>query len=118
MIKIKLKNWHLLYQQKALVSSLADVATVIKERRCDLIGRHKELRNKITTMERSIPVLMAYKMWMTDQNCHNTPFYGKVQEIMKKFSPPPGPADKLLDRLKNTVNNLHQETTQLHVRPD
>jgi len=94
---------------------LANVASEIEERRCDLIGRHRNLRNKITTMERSIPALLAYNIWMAEQDCHDAP-YRKVREIMNKFSPQPDSADRLLAELRNTVEDLHQETTQLHVR--
>ncbi|KAL0132768.1 hypothetical protein PUN28_000479 [Cardiocondyla obscurior] len=97
----------------ALDSPLEDVATEIEERRCGLIGRHQELRNKVVTMERSIPALMAYNMWMTERDCRGRP-YDKVREIVNKFLPQPDSADRLLAQLKNTVEGLHQETTQLH----
>ncbi|XP_036145775.1 uncharacterized protein LOC105838528 [Monomorium pharaonis] len=94
-------------------SPLANVTSEIEERRCDLIGRHRELRNKVSTMERSIPALLAYNMWMTERDCRDGP-YDKVREIMNKFSPQPDPADRLLGELKSAVDGLHQETTQLH----
>lgn len=96
-------------------SPLANVATGVEERRCDLIDRHRDLRNKVTTLERSIPALLAYNMWMAEQDCREAP-YRKIQEIMNKFSPQPDPADRLLVELRNTVDDLHQETAQLHVR--
>lgn len=102
---------------EATDSPLANVTSEIEERRCNLIGRHRELRNKITTMERSIPALMAYNMWMAERDCRDGP-YDKVREIVNKFSPQPDPADRLLAELKSTVDGLHQETTQLHVRHD
>lgn len=102
---------------KILDSPLANVASEIEERRCDLIGRHQDLRHKITTMERSIPALMAYNLYMAedhrrDKSCE------KVREIVNKLSPQPDPADKLLAELRCIVDDLHQETTQLHVRHD
>lgn len=66
-------------------------------------------------MERSIPALMAYNLWMIERDSTDAPYY-KVREMMKKFSPYPDPADKLVAELKNTVNDLRQETAQLHVR--
>ncbi|XP_039314697.1 uncharacterized protein LOC113003601 [Solenopsis invicta] len=100
---------------KALDSPLANVASEIEERRCDLIGRHRELRNKVSTMERSIPILMAYNMWTAERDCRDGP-YDKVREIVNRFSSQPDPADKLLAELKSTVDGLHQETAQLHDR--
>nr|XP_012219998.1 PREDICTED: uncharacterized protein LOC105670835 [Linepithema humile] len=94
-------------------SPLANVASEIEERRCNLLGRRRDLRNKVTTMERSIPALLAYNMWMAEQDCRDTPYH-KVREIMNKFSPQPDPADRLLAELRNTVDDLHQETAQLH----
>ncbi|XP_024868663.1 uncharacterized protein LOC112452609 isoform X1 [Temnothorax curvispinosus] len=96
-----------------LDSPLANVASEIEERRCDLIGRHRELKNKVATMERSIPALMAYNMWMTERDCRDGP-YNKVREIVNRFSPQPDPADRLLAELKSAVDGLHQETSQLH----
>lgn len=103
--------------KNATDSPLANVTSEIEERRCDLIGRHRELRNKVATMERSIPALMAYNMWMAERDCRDGS-YDKVREIVNKFSPQPDPADRLLAELKSTVDGLHQETTQLHVRHD
>lgn len=93
-----------------------DITTKMEERRCDLLGRHKYLKDKITTMERSIPALMAYNMWMS-KKCENAP-YCKIREIMKKFAPYPDQTEKLLENLKNTVKNLNKETDELHVRND
>ncbi|KAG6795073.1 hypothetical protein HZU73_09523 [Apis mellifera caucasica] len=89
-----------------------DITTKMEERRCDLLGRHKYLKDKITTMERSIPALMAYNMWMS-KKCENAP-YCKIREIMKKFAPYPDQTEKLLENLKNTVKNLNKETDELH----
>lgn len=93
-----------------------DITTKMEERRCDLIGRHKHLREKITTMERSIPALMAYNMWMA-KKCDDAP-YCKVRQIMKKFSPYPDQTERLLGDLKKTVKDLNGETEELHVRND
>ncbi|KAL6262606.1 hypothetical protein P5V15_005400 [Pogonomyrmex californicus] len=97
----------------ALDSPLANVTSEIEERQCNLLGRHRELKNKVATMERSIPALMAYNMLMAEQDCRDTP-YDKIREIMNKFSPQPDPADRLLAELRSTVDNLHRETAQLH----
>ncbi|XP_011331108.1 uncharacterized protein LOC105275735 isoform X1 [Ooceraea biroi] len=94
-------------------SPLMNVVSGIEERQCDLIGRQRNLRDKIATMERSIPALMAYNMWMTERDCPDTP-YSKVREIMKQFSPHPDPADRLVAELRNTVDDLRRETAQLH----
>lgn len=107
-----------LYAKASSVSPLANVASEIEERRCNLIGRHRQLRDKVTTIERSIPALLAYNMWMADdQDCHDAP-YRKVRELINKLSPQTDPADKLLAELRNAVNDLQQETAQLHVRHD
>ncbi|XP_050449257.1 uncharacterized protein LOC126850381 [Cataglyphis hispanica] len=100
---------------KTLDLPLANVATGIEERRCNLICRHRDLRDKIATIERSIPALMAFNLWMTKPRDHDqdTPCK-KVREIMNKLSPQPDPADKLLAELKSTVDDLHRETAQLH----
>ncbi|XP_011871742.1 PREDICTED: uncharacterized protein LOC105564159 isoform X3 [Vollenhovia emeryi] len=98
---------------KAHDSPLANVASEIEERRCDLIGRHRELRNKVATMERSIPALMAYSMWMTERDSRDGPC-DKVREIVNRLSPQPDPADRLLADLKDVVDGLHRETAQLH----
>ncbi|XP_043265782.1 uncharacterized protein LOC122405255 isoform X1 [Colletes gigas] len=90
-----------------------DITTKMEERRCDLIGRQKYLRDKITTMERSIPALIAYNMWMAKDMCDDAP-YCKVRNIMKRFSTHPDPTEKLLGNLKKTVKELHGETTELH----
>lgn len=94
-----------------------NIVSGIEGRRCDLIGRHRNLRDKIATMERSVPALMAYNMWMAERYSPDAP-YCKMREIMKKFSPHPDPADRLVDELRSTVNDLRQETAQLHVRHD
>lgn len=88
----------------------------IKERRCDLLGRQKYLKEKITTMERSIPALIAYNMWMS-KNCDDAP-YCKIRKIMKMFAPYPDQTEKLLESLKNAVKDLNNETEELHVRND
>lgn len=102
---------------KTLDSPLANVASEIEERRCDLIGRHQDLRDKIITMERSIPALMAYNLCMAKDHRRDTPCE-KVREIVNKLSPQLDPADKLLAELRSTVDDLHRETAQLHVRHD
>lgn len=86
----------------------------MEERRCDLLGRQKYLSDKITTMERSIPALIAYNMWMS-KKCDDAP-YLKICKIMKKFAPYPDQTEKLLENLKNTVKELNSETEELHVR--
>ncbi|CAL1674037.1 unnamed protein product [Lasius platythorax] len=70
-------------------------------------------------MERSIPALMAYNLCITERRDHrqDTP-YEKVREIVNKLSPQPDPADRLLAELRSTVDDLHRETAQLHVRHD
>ncbi|XP_076651250.1 uncharacterized protein LOC143358182 isoform X2 [Halictus rubicundus] len=90
-----------------------DITTKMEERRCDLIGRQKLLREKISTMERSIPALIAYNMWMAKDKCDDAPTC-KVREIMKKFSTHPDPTEKLLANLKKTVTELNGETAELH----
>ncbi|CAK9807878.1 hypothetical protein ANTQUA_LOCUS5373 [Anthophora quadrimaculata] len=89
-----------------------DITTKMEERRCDLLGRHKYLREKITTMERSIPALIAYNMWMA-KKCDDAP-YCKIREIMKRFSPHPDQTEKLLHSLKKTVKEFDGETEELH----
>nr|KAF7397028.1 hypothetical protein H0235_016565 [Vespula pensylvanica] len=92
---------------------LEKIAASIEERHCDLTGRHRYLREKITTMERSIPALMAYNMWKSGKTCDDAPFC-KIREIMKKLSPDLDPTEKLLRNLKSTVKDLNTETTELH----
>ncbi|GAB1869425.1 hypothetical protein CAJAP_10504 [Camponotus japonicus] len=100
---------------KTLDSPLTNVASGIEERRCNLIDRHRNLQGKITTMERSIPALMAYNLWMTESRDHpRDTSYEKVREIVNKLSPEPDPADRLLAELRSTVDDLHRETAQLH----
>lgn len=100
-------------------SLLGNIASKIEKRRCDLIDRHSNLKDKVTTMERFIPTLMAYNIWMrrSDDNYVDSS-YCKVRELMKKFSLQSDPVDRLLIELRNKVTELHQETTQLHVRHD
>ncbi|KZC11165.1 hypothetical protein WN55_02526 [Dufourea novaeangliae] len=85
----------------------------MEERRCDLIGREKNLRDKITTMERSIPALIAYNMWMAKDKCLDSP-YCKIRDMMRQFSGQPDPTEQLLASLKKTVKELNQETSELH----
>ncbi|XP_047365584.1 uncharacterized protein LOC124955340 [Vespa velutina] len=92
---------------------LEEIAASIEERHCDLTGRHRYLREKITTMERSIPALMAYNMWKSGKTCDDPPFC-KIREIMNKLSPDLDPTEKLLRNLKSTVKDLNMETTELH----
>lgn len=99
---------------------LANVASEIEKRRCDLIDRHRHLRDKVATMERSIPALMTCNMWRMandGRDCRDTP-YRIVRQIVDKLSPQPDPADRLVAELKDTVNDLRLETAQLHVRHD
>ncbi|XP_018359899.1 PREDICTED: uncharacterized protein LOC108759107 [Trachymyrmex cornetzi] len=98
-------------------SPLANITSEIEERRCDLIDRQQQLKNKVVTMERSIPAIMAYNMWKAKQDCCDGP-YDKVREIINIFAPQSDPADKLVTELKSVVHSLHQETAQLHVRHD
>ena len=67
-------------------------------------------------MERSIPALIAYNMWMS-KNCDDAP-YCKIRKIMKMFAPYPDQTEKLLESLKNAVKDLNNETEELHVRND
>ncbi|KAI4503121.1 hypothetical protein M0802_002165 [Mischocyttarus mexicanus] len=94
-------------------SNLEEIAASIEERHCDLTGRHRYLREKITTMERSIPAIMAYNMWISGKNCDDAPFC-KIRQIMNKMSPDLDPTEKLLRNLRNTVKDLNKETTELH----
>ncbi|KAI4479528.1 hypothetical protein M0804_010925 [Polistes exclamans] len=94
-------------------SNLEEIAASIEERHCDLTGRHRYLREKITTMERSIPALMAYNMWVSGKSCDDAPFC-KIREIMNKLSPDLDPTEKLLRNLKSTIKDLNKETTELH----
>ncbi|XP_048504952.1 arp2/3 complex-activating protein rickA-like [Athalia rosae] len=84
-----------------------------EERRCNMVQRQQFLKNKITSMERSIPALMAYNMWVSGKKCTDAPLC-KVKEIMATFSPTPDPTDKLLENLKNKVHVLNRETEELH----
>jgi len=102
---------------KAVESPLANITSEIEERQCNLINRQLQLKNKVITIERSIPAMMAYNMWKAKQDCYDGS-YDKVREIMNIFAPQSDPADKLVAELKSVVHNLHQETTQLHVRHD
>ncbi|KOC62644.1 hypothetical protein WH47_05286 [Habropoda laboriosa] len=63
-------------------------------------------------MERSIPALIAYNMWMA-KKCEDAP-YCKIREIMKRFSPHPDQTEKLLHSLKKTVKEFDGETEELH----
>ncbi|KAK2575286.1 hypothetical protein KPH14_008138 [Odynerus spinipes] len=92
---------------------LKEMAASIEERHCDLTGRHRYLREKITTMERSIPALMAYNMWIAGKKCEDAP-YCKIRDIMSRLSPDLDPTEKLLRNLKNAVKDLNKETTELH----
>ncbi|XP_018044259.1 PREDICTED: uncharacterized protein LOC108684450 [Atta colombica] len=94
-------------------SPLANITSEIEERQCDLINRQLQLKNKVITIERSIPAMMAYNMWKAEQDCYDGS-YNKVREIMNIFAPQSDPADKLVAELKSVVHSLHQETTQLH----
>lgn len=101
-------------------SPLANVASEIEERRCELTDRHRHLRGKVAAMERSIPALMTCNIWKMandDRGCRDAP-YRIVRQIVDKFSPQPDPADRLLAELKSTVNDLRLETAHLHVRHD
>ena len=95
---------------------LEDAINKFVERRCDLAHRQRYLKDKVSTLERSIPALMAFNMWMSGQKCKDAPLY-KIREIMNKFSPYPDPTEKLLEDLKKTVDDLNRETGELHVRP-
>ncbi|KAL2730863.1 kinetochore protein SLK19-like [Vespula squamosa] len=92
---------------------LEKIAANIEERHCDLTGRHRYLREKVTTMERSIPALMAFNMLKSGKTCDDAPFC-KIREIMNKLSPELDPTEKLLRNLKSTVKDLNMETTELH----
>ncbi|XP_072759261.1 uncharacterized protein [Anoplolepis gracilipes] len=98
-------------------SPLANVASEIEERQCDLICRHRDLRNKIVTLERSIPALMAYNLWSTERredDHHQDTSCEKVRKVVNKLSSQPDPADRLLAELRSIVDDLHRETTELH----
>ncbi|XP_032672321.1 uncharacterized protein LOC116844625 [Odontomachus brunneus] len=94
-------------------SPLANVVSEIEERRCDLIDRHGQLRDKIATMERSIPALMTCNMWriaIDGPDCRD----GTMRQIMNKFLPQPDLVAQLLVELKGNVNDLRLETVKLH----
>ncbi|XP_024944447.1 uncharacterized protein LOC107271430 isoform X3 [Cephus cinctus] len=99
--------------EKMADSYLEGAANKIEERRGDLVLRQRFLQDKITTMERSIPALMAYNMWMAGQKCEDAPLC-KVREIMSRFSPLPDPTEKLVSDLESTVKKLDKETEELH----
>ncbi|EFN78749.1 hypothetical protein EAI_08214, partial [Harpegnathos saltator] len=90
------------------------VASEIEERRCDLIDRRRYLKDKVTTMERSIPALMTCNMWRMVNDCRRDAPYRIVRQIVDNLSPQPDPIDRLLAKLKSTVNELRLETAQLH----
>ncbi|XP_025152649.1 uncharacterized protein LOC105188431 [Harpegnathos saltator] len=69
-------------------------------------------------MERSIPALMTCNMWRMVNDCRRDAPYRIVRQIVDNLSPQPDPIDRLLAKLKSTVNELRLETAQLHVRHD
>nr|XP_031843065.1 uncharacterized protein LOC116431571 [Nomia melanderi] len=89
------------------------ITSKMEERHCDLMVRQKYLRDKVSTMERSMPALIAYNMWMSKDKCSDAPSC-KVRDIMKKFSRQPDPTEKLLKSLKETVKELNGQTAELH----
>lgn len=95
---------------------MEDAVNKIAERKVDLAERQRYLKDKVSTMERSIPALMAFNMWMSGQKCKDAPLC-KIREIMNTFSPYPDPTENLLQNLKTTVQDLNQEISELHVRP-
>ncbi|XP_014484865.1 PREDICTED: uncharacterized protein LOC106749691 [Dinoponera quadriceps] len=98
-----------LYKKKD--SPLANVASEIEERRCDLIDRHKHLRDKVAMMERSIPALITCNMWkMADEGAGRDTAYRIVRQIVDI----PDPVDGLLARLNDAVNDHRLEMAQLH----
>ncbi|XP_023289291.1 uncharacterized protein LOC105701131 [Orussus abietinus] len=100
-------------RQQSSLSYLANTVSKFEERRGDLVDRQHHLRDKITTMERSVPALMAFNMWLAAEKCEDAPLC-KVKEIMNKFSPHPDPTEKLLENLANAVKNFTGETAELH----
>ncbi|XP_033222227.1 uncharacterized protein LOC117176208 isoform X2 [Belonocnema kinseyi] len=92
---------------------LEDVVNKFVDRKSNLANRQQYLKNKVSTLERSLPALMAFNMWISGQKCEDAPIC-KIREIMNKFSPYPDPTEKLLDNLKTTVEDLNRETAELH----
>lgn len=78
--------------------------------------RQRYLKDKVSTMERSIPALMAFNMWMSGQKCKDASFC-KIREIINTFSPDLDPTENLLQNLKKNVQDINQEIEELHVRP-
>lgn len=104
-------------KQQSGAPYLEDAVSKFKERRSDLVNRQQYLTEKITTMERCIPALMAFNMWTSGNNCDDPPLC-KVKQIMNKLSPNSDPTEKLVEKLKTTVKSLNTETAELHVRHD
>lgn len=84
------------------------------ERRVDLSEHERYLKDKVSTMERSIPALMAFNMWKAGEKCKDPPLC-KIREIMNKFSPYPDPTETLLENLRTTVQDINREISELHV---
>lgn len=95
-------------------SKLEDAVKRFSERRVDLSEHERYLKDKVSTMERSIPALMAFNMWKAGEKCKDPPLC-KIREIMNKFSPYPDPTETLLENLRTTVQDINREISELHV---
>ncbi|XP_043461033.1 golgin subfamily A member 6-like protein 7 [Leptopilina heterotoma] len=96
-------------------SKLEDAVKRFAERRVDLSEHERYLKDKVSTMERSIPALMAFNMWRAGEKCKDPPLC-KIREIMNKFSPYPDPTESLLENLRTTVQDINREISELHER--
>lgn len=87
----------------------------------DLDERHRQLKDKITTMEKLLPALIAFGMCNQSSDekeaCEPTnAALDRLREMMRKLSPLPDPADELVAELATCVEQLNRETAELHVR--
>ncbi|XP_008202189.1 uncharacterized protein LOC100120476 isoform X1 [Nasonia vitripennis] len=90
------------------------------DRQEDLDERHRQLKDKISTMEKLLPALIACGMCNKsydekNQACESSnAALNQVREMMRKLSPLPDPADELVAELATCVKQLNRETAELH----
>ncbi|XP_063981340.1 uncharacterized protein LOC135164674 isoform X2 [Diachasmimorpha longicaudata] len=101
-----------------LRTDLEETVSQMEKRHGELTNRRRYLAEKIMTLEKAMPLLVANKFWKCGQR-DNTPCK-KIQEFVDQLSPYPYPnfTDKLLKETNGKSQRLDEETKQLHVEID
>lgn len=85
-------------------------------RRSSLDERQRELSNRIATLEKLMPVMIAKALCREAKPDAEDPTgEKKVRKIVKEMLPKPDPAEELAEKLTERIKQLNDLTAEMHV---